>query len=463
MPLWSSISPAATRWGMLVTTITMGLVLIGMGAANTVAARQAADALDHARSIDLVFSVRQALAAERDRDRQQVAEELVEQLGGQGLRSVVVVTHKQGLVATAGDPQVPVDPAQLKALRPGTQIEITRVGERILVLASARRKPLPGRVAAGPRAPTIEAKILKVLRNRRPRLAEALERAGPGEQGRGGVLVLEYEPLISNMILDRAMATLLIGLIAATVLLGAALVFWRQSRRAETLAEQLARDRQLKALGEMSAVLGHELRNPLAALKGHAQLLVERLKGQPGQRGAEIVVREAVRMERLTEEILEFARTGAVEPAPEDPGEVVRSAVDGSGLSGIDVAVAEGLPRWPMDRIRLEQVLVNLLKNAVQASPDGGVVDLRVAAADGGIAFEVRDRGEGLPEGEAEWIFEPFHTKRVHGTGLGLAVSKRIVEAHGGRISAHNHPEGGAVFTVWLPAAPSGPPQEKTG
>jgi two-component system sensor histidine kinase HydH len=449
---------------MLVVTITLGAILIGMGVANTVAARQAAEALDHARSIDLVFSVRQALVAEPGADRQAVAEDLVEQLGGQGLRSLVVVTHKQGLVAMAGDPQVPIDPAQLKALRPGPQIEITRVGERILVLASARRKPLPDRAAAGRRAPTIQQKILKVLEQKRPRLAKALKRAeGSGGAGRGGVLVLEYEPVISNMILARAKATLLIGLIAASVLLVAALVFWRQSRRAEALAEQLARDRQLKALGEMSAVLGHELRNPLAALKGHAQLLVERLKDHPGHRGAEIVVREAVRMERLTEEILEFARTGAVEPAPEDPGEVARSAVDGSGLGGIEAVVADGLPRWPIDRLRIEQVLVNLLKNAVQASPDGAVVDLRVAAEAKGLVFEVRDRGEGLAEGEAEWIFEPFHTKRVHGTGLGLAVSKRIVEAHGGRISARNHPEGGALFTVWLPGAAPGSPKERSG
>ena len=104
-----------------------------------------------------------------------------------------------------------------------------------------------------------------------------------------------------------------------------------------------------------------------------------------------------------------------------------------------------------MDRLRIERVLINLLRNAVQASPPDGEVELMVMATDGGTLFEVRDHGDGLPPGEEEWIFEPFHTKRVKGTGLGLAVSKRIVDAHNGHISAGNHPKGGAVFRFWLP------------
>jgi two-component system sensor histidine kinase HydH len=448
---------------MLIVTITLGTVLVGMGAASYVGARQAADTLDRARSVDLVFSVRQALMAEQGADRQEVAEDLVEQLGGQGLRFLAVVTHKQGLVASAGEPVSPLDVEALKAHQPGERIEIGRTGDRILVVAAVRRRPLPARAAVGQGRAVQDfldasTKLLKALK----RGSELGERREGQRLGSGGVLVLEYEPVISRMILSRAVATLIIALVVATVLIGAAVVFWRLSLRAEAMAEQLARDRQLKALGEMSAVLGHELRNPLAALKGHAQLLVERLKDHPGHRGAETVVREAVRMEQLTEQILEFARTGAIEAEPQDPAEVARSAADGSGLAGIELDVAEGLPPWPMDRARIEQVLVNLLKNAVQASPEDGVVELKVAAEAGGLVFEVRDHGEGLKlsPGEEEWIFEPFHTKRVRGTGLGLAVSKRIVEAHGGRISAQDHPEGGAVFTVWLPRPPAGRPEE---
>jgi signal transduction histidine kinase len=158
-------------------------------------------------------------------------------------------------------------------------------------------------------------------------------------------------------------------------------------------------------------------------------------------------------MEKLTEQILDFARTGKVDPQPEDPAEVARAAVDESGQAGVDLFIKDGLPPWPMDRLRIERVLINLVKNGVQASPPEAVVDLTVKTEEDGLVFEVRDRGTGLPPGEEEWIFEPFHIKRVRGTGLGLAVTKRIVEAHDGLISARNHPEGGAVFRVWLPPA----------
>ena len=101
----------------------------------------------------------------------------------------------------------------------------------------------------------------------------------------------------------------------------------------------------------------------------------------------------------------------------------------------------------------MERVLTNLITNAVAASPEGGEVEIDVATEGAEtLVYTVRDRGEGLPAGAEEWIFEPFHTKRVQGTGLGLAVSKRIVDAHNGHISAGNHPQGGAVFRFWLPS-----------
>lgn len=108
-----------------------------------------------------------------------------------------------------------------------------------------------------------------------------------------------------------------------------------------------------------------------------------------------------------------------------------------------------------MDAARMEQVLINLLANAVQASSEGGAIDAEVAREGDQLVYRVRDRGEGLgalSEAELEALFEPFRTERVRGTGLGLAVARRIVEAHGGRITAANHPEGGALFTVRLPA-----------
>ena len=98
--------------------------------------------------------------------------------------------------------------------------------------------------------------------------------------------------------------------------------------------------------------------------------------------------------------------------------------------------------------MRMEQVLVNVLRNAVQSAPDTNV-DASVVEHDGSLHFMVRDRGEGITSPAT--LFEPFHTTRARGTGLGLAICQRIVELHGGRIDASNHPGGGAVFEIVLP------------
>jgi signal transduction histidine kinase len=99
----------------------------------------------------------------------------------------------------------------------------------------------------------------------------------------------------------------------------------------------------------------------------------------------------------------------------------------------------------------MRQVLSNVVRNAVQATPEPARVDLSVQLRGARLVFAVRDRGEGIEPGDEEKLFEPFFTRRVQGTGLGLAVARRIVEGHGGTIQARTHPEGGAVFTIELP------------
>jgi two-component system, NtrC family, sensor histidine kinase HydH len=224
-----------------------------------------------------------------------------------------------------------------------------------------------------------------------------------------------------------------------------------QARRAE-LERQRAHERRLASLGEMSAVLAHEIRNPLASLKGNAQLLARGLpEDERGRAKAQRVVDEAVRLEALVNHLLEFVRTGAIERAPTDPGALLRDAAAAVDPERIDVD-ADGAPAtWPLDGARIRQVLTNLLANAVQAG--SGRVAAAVARRDGRLAFTVRDRGDGIPDEDLARIFEPFFTRRTQGTGLGLAVCKRIVEQHGGTLTAANAPGGGAVFTVLLPGA----------
>ncbi|MCC6995394.1 MAG: HAMP domain-containing histidine kinase [Deltaproteobacteria bacterium] len=269
---------------------------------------------------------------------------------------------------------------------------------------------------------------------------------------RPALLVYEFTPLIANQLRSDARMLIVVMVVASLVLIGLALWVLRGTRVRERLLLELERGRRLAALGEMSAVLAHELRNPLASLKGHAQLLVEALEdGGAPRKKADRVVNESVRLETLANDLLEFVRTGELHRAPTEPGELVRGAVSEVGAERFTVEVAEGLGKPALDGARLRMALTNVLRNAAQASPEGRVAEVRVGRDGGAVTVVVRDHGGGIPAGEEKAIFEPFHTKRVRGVGLGLAIARRIVELHGGTIEARNHKTGGAELTISLP------------
>ena len=213
--------------------------------------------------------------------------------------------------------------------------------------------------------------------------------------------------------------------------------------------ERLAQSERLAALGTMSAVLAHEIKNPLAALKGNAQLLVEGLdEGTRPRAQADRVVSGALRLQGLVDNLLDFARSGGLERAPLDPAELLCTAAeDASPRATLELGGAPAT--WSVDGVRLRQVLENLLRNAEQASP--GEVTAAVRVDGDHLIFTVSDRGAGIADGEAERIFEPFHTTKTRGVGLGLTVARRVVELHGGTITARNRPEGGAVLEVAIP------------
>jgi two-component system, NtrC family, sensor histidine kinase HydH len=266
-------------------------------------------------------------------------------------------------------------------------------------------------------------------------------------------LLVVYEPAEANALARSVRQSLFVALAAVVALIFATVVLWRLTRRAERLLIGAERDRRLVTLGEMSAVLAHEIRNPLAAVKGHAQLLLERLgAGSPEHEKAERVVHEARRLEDLTEDLLRFVRAPQVEPAPCDPVALLAEAARSVDAARVRLHTARAPRVWRLDAARIQQVLVNLLRNAVEASPRGVPADASVEGGEGGLVFTVRDHGAGLPAGDPSRIFEPFYTTRVHGTGLGLAVARRIVELHGGVITARTHPDGGGEFRVVLPA-----------
>lgn len=266
------------------------------------------------------------------------------------------------------------------------------------------------------------------------------------------VLAIEFEPLVAEALRADAARTLGVGAAAAVVLMIVSLVLLRWVLRREALERRAERDRRLASLGEMSAVLAHEMRNPLTSLKGHAQLLAESLPAESRDHAkAERVVSEAQRLERLTGDLLEFVRSGEIHRAQCDPEALVRESAGAIDESRFDI-VCDGAPAsWSLDRERMQQVLTNLMRNALQSSPEGARVDAAVRVSGNRLELSVRDRGEGIAAADVERIFEPFHTNRTRGTGLGLAVARRIVELHGGSIRADNHPDGGAVFRVSIP------------
>lgn len=276
----------------------------------------------------------------------------------------------------------------------------------------------------------------------------------PGDEGGARpVLVLEFEPVIARSMVSSAVRSLILAAIVAGLLTVAGLVFLRLSLRFEAAERQMEERRRLAVLGEMSAVLAHEIRNPLASLKGHAQLLVERLTDSSDeQRKAERVVSEATRLEALTTDLLDFAGSGPIQLDELDPAEMVRtSAAEAAPHGTITVHTADAPARWPIDRRRLHQALVNLMRNAAQASPEGVPPEVTVAVEAGRLVIEVRDHGTGLPAGKEDRIFDPFFTTRTTGTGLGLPVARRIAELHGGTLTASKADGGGALFRLELP------------
>lgn len=225
-----------------------------------------------------------------------------------------------------------------------------------------------------------------------------------------------------------------------------------QQRETEVLrAEQLA------AVGQLAAGVGHELRNPLTAVK----LLVQSGLEDGGLLTDDLGVIDAEvrRMERSLQTFLDFARPPRMEWRPTPVAPLVREVADllRGRADKQKVAVRLDLPTTEVtvaaDREQLRQVLVNLLLNALDAMPTGGTLSVGIRSTEPGrVAVEVADTGPGVANELMPRLFQPFVSTKDHGLGLGLVISKRIVEGHGGTLGAANRRDGGASFLVTLPA-----------
>lgn len=232
--------------------------------------------------------------------------------------------------------------------------------------------------------------------------------------------------------------------------------------------EQLRRADRLSALGELSAGLAHEIRNPLGSIEGAVQILRRReLPGETRDEFGELAQKEVDRLKGLVTNFLDFARPQAPKRASTDPLQLLESvsklASETAKMSGTQVRIESGdcVPGVLVDPEQMKQVLLNLVINAIQAMRTGGQVILRAIRRADSVVLEVEDEGVGIPPEDLERVFNPFVTTRANGTGLGLSIAYQIVSQHGGHIAARRNPERGMTFAVTLPLGSEGTLPEK--
>jgi two-component system NtrC family sensor kinase len=218
--------------------------------------------------------------------------------------------------------------------------------------------------------------------------------------------------------------------------------------------DKLVQQEKLAGIGRLAAGVAHEINNPLAVILGYARLLKKRAD-EGVRQDLQAIEDETLHAKLIVDGLLDLARPVAVQPEPVDLralcDEVVARLGETPLLAGVEVRVT-GDGRVGGDAGKLRQVVMNLVKNAAEAAGQGGRVEVAVDEDGGVAAMAVSDSGPGLGEDVRERLFEPFFSRKASGTGLGLAVSKGIVEAHGGWIEVDGAPLGGARFTVRLPA-----------
>lgn len=231
------------------------------------------------------------------------------------------------------------------------------------------------------------------------------------------------------------------------------------------MERQLSQADKLASLGKLAAGVAHEINNPLTGVLTNASLMLEELKdGDSGKEDLEIIVRETMRCRQIVRGLLDFARQRTPERTLSNVNQLIESTLqllqNQIVLQNIEVhkQLDKNLPEIWVDADHIQQVLVNIALNAIEAMPKGGQLTIRSdPLTDGKISVAITDTGTGIKMEDVKNLFDPFFTTKSSGTGLGLAISYGIVHQHGGEIKVHSHLHKGSTFTVILPVdSPAG-------
>ena len=274
------------------------------------------------------------------------------------------------------------------------------------------------------------------------------------------LLVLALHTYRADQVIRRAKTgvTVVSALTAALWGLTALILF--MLRREERHRREMQRREEMARLGEMGAVMAHEIRNPLAGIKGFAQLIDTADNMVQVRNYADRIVNQSLRMEALVDDLLAFARDDQGERQPADLSVLIAECVElirpEAAQQRVTIEVdAMSLIKTHVVVDRIVQMLLNLMKNALQAMPDGGELKIELHQKNASAQFRICDSGVGIPPEHLPHIFEPFWTSKAKGTGLGLALCRKIAQEHGGSLTVESSVGVGTEFVVTLPVSKS--------
>ena len=229
-------------------------------------------------------------------------------------------------------------------------------------------------------------------------------------------------------------------------------------KRLRSQRKAIKRSQQLAEMGRLSADLAHEIRNPMTLIGGFARNIAKALPEDSELRGkAQIIADEVLRLETLLSQALTMTKEEKPNLELEDVNflvmetlKLIESECEQKSIELL-LDLSQPLPQVWMDRDRMKEVLINLIQNAMEAMPEGGILTLSTRQQDERILLSVADTGVGIPKSDEEMIFNPFYTTRASGTGLGLPLANRIIDAMSGSITVESEMGRGSTFTVSLP------------